>query len=43
MGQNPLRLLTTQGQQVGTPPVVLSSANNVSSNNSAMGEDYAQV
>lgn len=37
MGQNPLRLLTTQGQQVGTPPVVLSSSNQQSSNNSAMG------
>ncbi|KAK7473884.1 hypothetical protein BaRGS_00034873 [Batillaria attramentaria] len=37
MGQNPLRLLTTQGQQVGTPPVVLSSSNAASTNNSGMG------
>lgn len=37
MAQSPLRLLTTQTQQVGTPPVMSNSANS-SANNSAMGE-----
>ncbi|XP_070209150.1 pumilio homolog 2-like [Littorina saxatilis] len=36
MAQSPLRLLTTQAQQMGTPPVMSNSANS-SANNSAMG------